>query len=518
MKNITKEGSPIERRAKDMNFLSTEQINLGSDTIARGFFRYRFKKNGTAEVRVYERGVLDTLEALGYRIRRANETEEFVKVENNVLQEVSRVDVLSDMREILTRMKDKITVQCDGKDVDFTKAGLEDVWTNWHSGRLHDRFLQNLKTFDKPMMNDTRTASYLFYKNGFVEVTKDGIELKDYSKMTGCIWHDEIIQRDFTEVEVDVDNCSYAKLLWNVSNECTKRFDAFRSAIGYLLHRFTPEYASRAIVLYDEELSHGNQSNGRTGKSIMGQALNQLRKVLIEDGKSFDGENRFKFMEVEPGKTSIYFLDDASKGFSFESFFSNITTGFNVEVKNGRKTYLSLQESPKVLISSNWRFKSRGRSAEERMFVLEFSDYYSKQITGDIIESPIKKEHGILFSEDWDEWPQFDCFMVDCLQFYLKNGLKPYRAINDDSNKAMQSLGLDLFNWIKKEIQKDVRYQTNELYEGFARKHNSDLQQRGFTERIKEYAEIMNLEYVRSRSNGISYFTLEDGQEAGKST
>jgi len=44
---------------------------------------------------------------------------------------------------------------------------------------------------------DTKDEKYLFYKNGFVTVSKTGFEFHEYGKMNGYVWSNQILQREF---------------------------------------------------------------------------------------------------------------------------------------------------------------------------------------------------------------------------------------------------------------------------------------------------------------------------------
>jgi len=118
--------------------------------------------------------------------------------------------------------------------------------------------------------------------------------------------------------------------LRNVVQGDEARFNSLKSVIGYLLHDYKNPTEARAIVLNDEKISEN--PNGRTGKSIIGKALQKIRKSSRIDGKNFKFD-RFAFQQVDLD-TKILDFNDVNKNFDFEKLFSIVTDNLDVEKKN----------------------------------------------------------------------------------------------------------------------------------------------------------------------------------------
>jgi phage/plasmid-associated DNA primase len=58
--------------------------------------------------------------------------------------------------------------------------------------------------------------------------------------------------------------------------------------------------------------------------------------------------------------------------------FSIITDGITIEQKNKDEIHISYNESPKVVISTNFSISGVDDSTLDRQFIIEFSDYYNK--------------------------------------------------------------------------------------------------------------------------------------------
>ena len=65
--------------------------------------------------------------------------------------------------------------------------------------------------YDKQPLTDTPTTAYRFFKNGFVEITKEGVTaLRDYNELPDdkIIWNNSVINRDYlfaTDVTASLD-------------------------------------------------------------------------------------------------------------------------------------------------------------------------------------------------------------------------------------------------------------------------------------------------------------------------
>ena len=100
--------------------------------------------------------------------------------------------------------------------------------------------------------------------------------------------------------------------------------------------------------------------------------------------------------------TQILVFDDVKKNFSFESLFSLITEGITLEYKGQDAIKLPVQQSPKILITTNYTVGGVGGSFERRKFEIELAGHFNSSHT------PLD-EFGHLLFDDWhtDEWNKF---------------------------------------------------------------------------------------------------------------
>jgi len=274
-------------------------------------------------------------------------------------------------------------------------------------------FLSLLDTANIELKEDTATASYIYYNNCVVEVTKNSIKKIDYLDIDGFVWKRQIIDRSFKKA--DHHGSEFRRFIWLISGQNQDKYNSFKSVIGYLLHSYKTSANNKAIIFNDETISEN--PNGGSGKGLFWNALSKMKKVSSIDGKTFEFTKSFPYQTVSTD-TQILVFDDVKKHFNFESLFSLITEGITLEYKGQDAIKLPIQKSPKIIITTNYTVGGIGGSFERRKFEIEMSAYFNSSNT------PLD-EFGHLLFEDWnaDEWDRFDNFMLNCCQYYLNNGL-----------------------------------------------------------------------------------------------
>lgn len=318
-------------------------------------------------------------------------------------------------------------------------------------GRLqalfNDEFLARLVDTDKPIdfNKDTNTKKYLYFKNGFVEVSKSGFKFLDYENLQGYIWETELLNRNFKPA--DAKESYFEKFLNCICKKDKDRLKSLQTIIGYNLHDYAQKKL-RATVLTDSKISNDDEPNGRTGKTLFCKALGQIISPDCENtanttwveinGKDFDPRNKNKY-QVASIDTKMIVLNDVRRGFDIEVLFNDITEGLTVERKNQHPFKIR----PRLIITTNKTIKIEGESGKDRFIEFEFSDYFSKA------RSP-EDEFKHWFFRDWnqDEFNSFDCFMILCTQLYLYYGLIEAKGINLLERKLREQTSPEFIEWI----------------------------------------------------------------------
>jgi hypothetical protein len=343
-------------------------------------------------------------------------------------------------------------------------------------------------------ITDTSEYGYFFFKNGVVEVSANGIELKEYDDFDRYVWEKSIIQMDYVPVELDeLERSDFMRFLRDlvVVDEPEKtdtRYQSLSSAIGYLLHRHKNPATTKAIILMDVYVN--GLPNGGSGKTLLITAIGKLRNLSIVDGKKYDQREWFALSSVDLS-SEILLFDDLEKNFNFELIFPIMTTGMLVRLKYKNHVFLPFEKAPKVALTTNYAILGDSSSHRRRKFELEISPTYSANFTP-------RDKFGRNFFEGWDdaEWNRFYNVMFGCLQVFLKNGLVESEPINLSFTKLVYKTSEEFVDWADNQIQVDTQYDKKVLYDKFVKAYpefSNKLKQRDFTFWLRAWGEYKNL-------------------------
>lgn len=352
-----------------------------------------------------------------------------------------------------------------------------------------DDYLSILHEIDIKFCKDTKDSCFLFYRNKSIEVTPKRIIEHDYIDLGAFVWKSQVIDRDFMLNQKSLDN-DYCTFLRNVSGS---NFEEMKTVLGYLLHSYKSKSNTKSIILNDEMIS--DTPEGGTGKGLIVQGVKQLKRVVTEDGKKFKIDKSFAFQKLDVD-TQILFIDDIAKGFNFESLFSIITEGIDIEKKNQTTIYIPVERSPKIIISTNYPVKGIGHSFDRRKIEIELKQYYSNNKT------PID-EFGKALFDDWDEkeFNRFDNFMINCIHLYMSLGLKEPKAENGKLRKFIAESSQEFHDFALQRIKFDEsRYYKALLRDEFKTDYPdySKLSEKKFTQWLKQWFAYNKHEFTES--------------------
>jgi hypothetical protein len=369
------------------------------------------------------------------------------------------------------------------------------------------QYLSMIDTANVEMERDGIDYGMIYYKNAAVKVFDTYHEIYEYSELKGYVWNNQIIDRDF--IDADHHESMFRSFVWFISGQETERYNTMKSVIGYMLHSYKTSANNKAIILNDETIS--DNPNGGSGKGILINAIGYMKKVSTIDGKTFDFNKSFPYQTVSTDCQVLAF-DDVRKNFDFERLFSLITEGLTIEYKGRDAIKLPVKDSPKVLISTNYTIKADGGSFKRRMFEVELSSYFGTHHT------PFD-EFGSMLFEDWNEqeWARFDHYMINCLNYYLKNGLVESEAKNLELRKFINETSQDFIEWVNaKNLGFDQRLNKVSMFENFIAEYTDQkkhLTNRTFNKWCKKYAEYNGKEYVDGSSNGARWFEIKSQRD-----
>lgn len=500
-----------------------------SATIKYDFFKVKRVANGNGDlvfnsVRIVQSKFIELLKRLGFRRYTTGDKFVIVRITDNIIEEVSIPDLRLFVKEYFEDLPDDMEDEtgCPKDElVEKLTCSLGNLLADDKLSLLVDRTDTDISSL---IVRDTIDTSFHFYRNGWVKVSKKGVELHPYNTLHGYVWKEQILPRDFTLINYkEYEKSVFWEFLNNVSgnhlNEEGKRanpgrFSALLTLTGYNLHRYF-DREMRCSILLDARQT--DEPDGRSGKSLYCKGL---RWILNPDGKSgvncrfidgkeFDPNNRFKYEKLHH-KTTLAVFNDVKKGFPIELLFNAIEDGFEKELKNGGRTDIMA----KIIITLNYTIKIQGGSAKGRVFEFEFADFYSDRKTP-------REVHGHwFFSDAWDaaEWNRFDNVMMATLCDYFTCGVVQAETINLHARKLKDLTNDQFIQFMEElEIEHEKRYSKKELYQQFTEDETrKDVMFKGFTQRMftnflrywAEYrAEIAGYREERSdRTDYIRFF------------
>ena len=304
--------------------------------------------------------------------------------------------------------------------------------------------LERLSKIDDSFDNFEPHIQRMFYRNGQVQITSRGIEFGD---ILGQVWKDKVILRKFKRVPIieitptgdggfslartqEGEDCDFLNFISNTSNfwnmpgytvtesdvqEYYRHIVNKMTSIGYLLCDYKYQTELKAIVAMDGQMGEVSQSNGRTGKSLVGVAIKMMLEQTTIDGKTLKNDDDYIYSNVTL-RTRNVFIDDVRVNFDFERFFAAVTGDLAVNPKTKARFIIPNEKSPKFYITTNHAINANNRSALERINYMAFSDWYNDN------HRPID-DFGHQFFADWDDeqWCLFDNFMCECVMYYLRS-------------------------------------------------------------------------------------------------
>lgn len=456
-------------------------------TDVEDFWFIEFDKKGDKKIKIDTYNYKLFLERNGFKKYFPNDSQKptWVKVQSNKVSETS-----------VEKIKDFVLNYLLERNEQF-------VWSYFaaYATLFSEAFLLMLDTIELMLLKDTKEKSYIAFNNGILEVTKDSFKLIDYIDVDGYVWESQIIKRDFVITE-DNEN-EYKRFINNISDGSPY---ALECAIGYLLCTYKNKMNNKCIILNDEVISENPE--GGTGKGLIVQGLKQIRNVSILDGKSFDEKKSFPYQTVNP-ETQILVFDDVKKNFDFESKFSLVTEGMTLERKNKDAIKLSVEQSPKMLLSTNYAIKGEGNSHDRRRHELEIHQYYGKKLTP-------YDEFGRQLFDDWnaEDYQKFDNYMVYCLQQYLSNGLVKQNAKNIKLRKFIAETCMEFYEWASdnENLPYNQRLDKQTYFENFVHEYKDFqkwLTRKKFNIWAQKFANFKDIEYNEGNTNGLRWFLLK---------
>ena len=111
----------------------------------------------------------------------------------------------------------------------------------------------------------------------------------------------------------------------------------------------------------------------------------------------------------------------------------------------------------------------------------------------------------------------FDNYMIQCVQFFLKNGLSAHDFKNLEVRKFIKNTSFEFFEWTKQDneitnITFNKRLDKQIIYNAFLVDYPDyktyKLSQKTFTKWVDAYCKFYNFKYLAGSSNGQRWFEI----------
>ena len=390
------------------------------------------------------------------------------------------------------------------------KEALNMIYRN-HTNYLGPANMSLVSVFQPEFPTPERERQVLLFKTKYWEVSNEGIVEHDLSCSPFNYWQQDLIPFDAHTLKGrlvtvshtdegfqislgdEAENCDFLRFLiltswfdWDKKMDEDRRlkpeYDGLTldpeeykmhllskmTAIGYLLHQYHNPAVTKAVIALDERISAVGESQGRSGKSLISVALEQMINVVTIPAKGLDlVGDRFALEQVTP-QTRVITLDDIDINFDFERLFPSITSSVIVNGKGTKRFSLEGHKKPKFYITTNHTLNNNTGSARDRQFKIAFSNYFDDTFKPEA-------EFGCqFFSEYWDaeQWNLFYNFMAECLQLYFEaqhnhwgvngSGLIDAPCENLEKRQIRQQMTEGFYRWILDyyRIDEDNPYET----------------------------------------------------------
>lgn len=456
----------------------------------------RFWEYVDGKPKISHTGLICFLEENGFMRLKLNEINYvLVKKWNNRLIETSVGEIVHFIKKYLIRLN----------VFDVYEVFAKGLGSYISISKLNLLALENL-----PNDRDDKFCSNFYFDNCYCNVTKEGINVLSYDNLPMIIWEKRVIKKDYLKLEKERIG-QFEIFCRNITKESDERFLTLKTIIGFLLHRNREFGEMKAVILYDENMSFNNLANGGTGKTLLSQAINIFRDVETFDGKEIKNGSWFKNQRINL-TTDVLVYDDLNKDISLESFYSVITSGIEVEKKRKDAFFIEFENSPKIMITSNYPVKGHGGSSDiRRRNEFEIANYYDSDFT------PEMEFGNRFFDKYWgqDEWSSFFDFMMACVQEYLKNGLLNAPEINLRRGKMIGNSCEEFIEYANNTILLNEWLDKRKFQNDFQEKYlNIDkVSSHIFNKWIDNYAKSIGGSYETKSTGGDYIFIIKKKED-----
>ncbi|MFK7906744.1 MAG: hypothetical protein AB8B69_16550 [Chitinophagales bacterium] len=422
------------------------------------------EREGEKQTKIIRRAFLDFLHKNGYRNTFVKGEIYIIRVLKNILTEV-----YDPTYEIKQMVKEYLLSRDEEK--------AYDAWLGVQDRYASKNFLQNLEEIESNFLKADAETTHLFFQNGVLYITAQGMEIIPYSKIDGYVWETDIINSHF-EVRQNITDSDYFEFLscaligsaqgkdklatqvmekgilnaykeWiedveydfdtleseeekntlQVQIENIKKLASGYSTIGYLSDPFKNKAEPKMIVAVDAVKNAGGGGKSSFFNFLAEGSKKKVRKIQKLDGKTLTTSYQWWLNNLKLYDNHIIHVQDAQYDLSIESFYNLANDDVFISEKGSQPAMtIPFSESAKIGISTNYIIKGLFRSSSRRrVFILEIQNYFNDKYSA---QDHLGRE---MFGIQWDDeqWMLFYNVIAQSMQLfkYIQSTNKANRGL-----------------------------------------------------------------------------------------
>lgn len=410
-----------------------------------------------------------------------------MRKEGNMIAEVS-------IREFIDYLKEYIKE--DDETIDFE---IKDRYENFmqQSQKYIITRLDELERDD--FLNSTRDTSYKFFQNGFLEITKKDIKLREYTETELYILKDRILQHSF-------EFASPEGLFTDFISKAVVPNKYLKSYLGFATHEYRDDISD--YFLYSLDASYDPKLGGGSGKNLLSALVGRFTTYAkVPEAQTEVNEKLFNAWNGE----KLFTISDCGEDFDLVALKGIVSEGGILKKLYKDMVAMKIDETPIIWLESNYSFKKTDGGVLRRLRTIEFTDFFSRCGGVDIHYG------GKLFPTDWSEsdWLSYYNYMSLCIQEYLKDRkLKQEKLTTTGWHKQFdysfnqltkQFIEENIEDWLSSYFV--TREEFESQYDKFCNQNGINVRYRissiKMNDALQEYCDHFNIEFNKNARESV---------------
>lgn len=361
--------------------------------------------------------------------------------------------------------------------------------------------IERLDVLDKGLiLRSSKHISYKFFKNCYISITKDGVDIFQYSELKNLIWEKDIKDRDYVFIE------DWKGIYYEFLNNAIGFSKYLMKCIGFLAHDYR-DTESYFIILTEKCLNE--KQGGGFGKNIFFDLFNLTCSVIDTSASIIKPDNTL--LQIWEGQ-KLFIFQDMPKKFDLSPYKNMINGTAPMKKLFKNIEIIPIEDCPKYCGTTNFSYDASDGGLGRRIRQIELTNFYK-------LRGGVNTYHGgKMFPMDWDadDLLKYDNLIVACIQMFLmsENIIEQIEMSDDGWVKQFVIKYTNIYDFIKENIEDwmvggNVSNNTfNKQYEDYRKQNNiyKAASSIFLNKALSEYCEFNKISFVSDytwRENGV---------------